>query len=210
MTRGSSRRTDITTRALDAETAGRGSIPVTPKLLRLGAALILGLAFLFAQVAEAAGAEAMSQATAVAADPLLASEAPEPETPLPPPEVEPPPPDAPEPAPTEPPDTGPAPAPSEPPQAEPAPAPSEPRASPRRRPPSRRSPSRRPRPPNRRSRAPAPSEPLEPDDEQIAPPPATPVNAPNVDAGDADGSAEEPSRALRSGVRQSRHTSTSA
>ena len=75
---------------VDAESAGRGLKPVIPKLLRLGAALMLGLAFLFTQVGEAAGAEASSQVTAVAGDPWLVSEAPETETPPSPPVVEPP------------------------------------------------------------------------------------------------------------------------
>jgi transcriptional regulator with XRE-family HTH domain len=202
MTRGSTDRSDLTRRALDVEPGGRGLRPATARLLRLGAGLLLGLTFLLTQVANAAGAEVQADVAAVAGDPSLESQASPPETPPYPPEAEPPAdPTEPTPAPPEP---EPTPAPSEP---EPTPAPSEPEPTPAPSEPEPTPAPSEPEPTEPPEVEPAPEEPalseptdsIDSADEQSPPPPTTPDGAPNVDAGDADGSAEERLRAPRSG-----------
>jgi transcriptional regulator with XRE-family HTH domain len=138
MTRGTIDRSEVIRLAPDAVLTGRGSRILGARLLRVAGALIVGLSFLFTQVADAAGAEHQADVGALApagGDPSAggngggdappASPPPSPGVAPAPGPIEPPEEPAP-PAPSEPPDVAPAPGPIEPPEEPAPPAPSEP------------------------------------------------------------------------------------
>ncbi len=115
MTRGSIDRSDVTRLVPDAVLTGLGSRVLAARLLRLCAALVLGLSFFFTQVADAAGAEQQPDVAAPAGANAEGDGPPHPpgpptEPPGPPPDVGPPT------EPTEPPVVVPAPEPPAPPE----------------------------------------------------------------------------------------------